>query len=86
MLWETKYKYIQKYQFASTNQHGDRFKENGLLRVKVAVISCEYDGDKSDMRTLILLSHSLGVPVTYDFSSKPQRMKIEVVAANTLDY
>lgn len=78
MTWTKTYKHIPQYEFTSSNQHGMRYK-----RIASKLISCarlEADAsDVTDMRTLILLSHHLDVPVHFNFD-KPQTAYIEVMA------
>ena len=84
MIWETKYIYLPEYKFTSTNQHGDRFKRKGTKKVQVARMETDCT-NILDMQYLILLSHSLNVPVHYNFNSKPQGAFIEVVAKELIN-
>ena len=81
MKWEKEYRYIRKYEYASTNQHGERYKYLKQNRVSVAVISCDTD-NAYDFRQLILLSHTLDVPVRYNFDK--QAAYIEAVSNEAL--
>ena len=79
MTWTETYLYIPKYEYVSTNQHGDRYKRIGTKRIHCAKLSTNTDSAGS-MTQLILLSHHLNVPVHYDFETDPQTAYIEVVA------
>ena len=83
MKWKKEFTYLNKYKYVSTNQHGDRFRRDGQKRVSVAVLRADWD-DETDLRQLILLSHYLGVPVHYDFTTEPQTAYIEIVAKESL--
>lgn len=83
MTWEKKYHYINQYEYTSTNQHGERFKEIAQKRVSVARLSTPCD-NTADIKILILLSHRLDLPVRYDFEADPQVAYIEVVGKEAL--
>ena len=83
MTWNERFTYIPQYEYAGTNQHGDRYKKTASKQVKVAVLTAKYDDD-TDLRTLVLMSHTLGVPVHYEYESDPQTAYIEVVAKEDL--
>ncbi len=82
MQWSKRNIYLNQYKYTSTNQHGDRFKQNGQKTVSVATLETPCD-NISDMRMLILLSHHLNVPIHYSFD-KPQSAYIEVVAKESV--
>ena len=66
MTWTTGYYYAPRYEYVSCNQHGDRFKRKASKRLSIAKLSCKTD-DESGLTRLVLMSHTLGVPVHYDF-------------------
>ena len=66
MTWETGYYYAPRYEYVSCNQHGDRFKREASKRLSVAKLSCETN-NATDLKRLILMSHTLNVPVHYNF-------------------
>ena len=82
MTWIKNYKYIIQYEYVSTNQHGDRYKRTGTKQVSVARISCERT-DTVGLLKLILLSHTLDVPVRYDFNDE-QEAYIEVIGKESI--
>ena len=78
MIWNTSYYYQPQYEYVSTNQHGNRFKRASQKMLNTVIMSCEIDGSL-DIQQLILLSHSLDVPVHYNF--KAGKAYIEVMSA-----
>ncbi len=67
MTWVTEFYYMPQFEFVSVNQHGARFKKlNKLKQLPVAKLNCKRT-DADGMKDLILLSHTLNVPVRYDF-------------------
>ena len=84
MNWGKKYIYVSNYKFTSTNQHGDRFKRIGSKQISVATLETDCT-NIPDMKTLILLSDALNIPVHYDFGSEPQVAFIEVVAKEAIN-
>ena len=84
MMWTKTYHYIDQYEYVSSNQHGSRYRiKRGPKKVSVAKISSECD-DAKEMRTLILLSHTLDLPVRYDYGADPQVAYIEVIGKEAL--
>lgn len=84
MQWEQQFKWLSQYEFASTNQHGDRYKLKGRSkRLSVANLTAKIT-DACDLERLILLSHHLNVPVRYDFSTDPHTAYINVVGEEVL--
>lgn len=81
MHWDKEHLYFPRYEFTSSNQHGDRFKRVGQKHLSVAYISCGTD-NAHGMSRLILLSHTLDVPVRYDFDD--QKAYIKVVSDEAL--
>jgi hypothetical protein len=72
---------MPQYECVNCNQHGARFKKKTSKRLNIARLSCKRT-DASDLSRLILLSHSLNVPVHYDFED--QEAYIEVVSADVV--
>ncbi len=81
MTWETGYYYLPQYEYVSCNQHGDRFKRKASKKFNVAKLSCEVN-NAIDLKRLILISHTLNVPVHYDFED--HIAFIEVVSVDVL--
>ncbi|KKN17949.1 hypothetical protein LCGC14_0960570 [marine sediment metagenome] len=79
MTWEKTYKYLPQYEYVSTNQHGDRYRQIADKQISCAKLSANAES-ANDMRHLILLSHHLNVPVHYVFTIDPQIAYIEVMA------
>ena len=82
MQWTKEYVYIPKYKYTSSNQYGDRFKRLPSERLSIARLSCK-PTDTDGLKKLILLSHTLDVPVRYDFEGE-QEAYIEVVSGEAL--
>lgn len=83
MKWDKEYFYKPQFEFASSNQHGMRFKRVGNKRCSIAIISCERT-DVAGMLKLILLSNTLDIPVRYDFNGD-QEAYIKVVGREALE-
>lgn len=83
MQWTKGYAYIPKYKYTSSNQYGDRFKRTVPKKLSIARIACKTDASSAEMLKLILLSHTLDVPVRYDFTGD-QEAYIEVVSGEAL--
>lgn len=81
MEWSKKFTYLPQYEYVSTNQHGCRYRKVDSKQLSVAILSADC-GNATDLRTLILLSHRLDVPVHYDFDE--QKAFIEVVGKEVL--
>ncbi len=81
MRWNKKCLFKPQYEYTSSNQYGDRYKMIGSKKFSIANISCETN-DSNGLTKLILLSHTLDVPVHYDFEE--HRAYIEVVSAMEL--
>ena len=81
MIWTEGEYYLPRYKYAGTNQHGDRFKRLPSKKIKVAGLSCKLNSSV-DIQCLILLSHSLDVPVHYNFED--QVSYIEVISAEAV--
>jgi len=81
MFWRKEYIYRDQYEFASSNQHGDRFKRKGNNKISVAVIGAS-TSNAAEMKDLILMSHTLDVPVR--FNSISGRAYIRVVAEESI--
>lgn len=75
MTYIQDYIYIPQYEWASSNQHGDRFKRKTSKQLSVATLSCKTNV-ANELRDLILLSHTLGVPVHYDFEDHTAFIKL----------
>lgn len=84
MEWSTQYIYRTQYDWASSNQHGNRFKKIGTKQIPVAQLRAEITS-ANDLKDLILLSYHLQVPVQYDFETTPQTAFIEVVAKEKIE-
>ena len=78
MLWTKTLLTIPRYLFASSNQHGMRYKRISSKRVSCAKLEAKVT-DAVDLRNLILLSHHLDAPVHYNFDV-PQTAFIEIVS------
>lgn len=82
MTWETKITLRPRYEYISTNQHGDRYKKAGNERVKVARLTASVN-NAHDLKTLILISDHVNARVRYDFD-KPQTAFIEIVSGENI--
>lgn len=81
MLWSTKYLYLPEYEFTGTNQHGARYKKIDSKQVSIATLEADYN-NANDLKTLVLLSHSLNVPVHYNFESS--KAWIEIISREAI--
>lgn len=81
--WSKEYIYVTEYNWASRNQHGDRFKRKGTKQLSCCVISADIT-NAVDLRQLILLSDQLDAPVRYDFETQPQVAYIKVVSTEKI--
>ena len=68
MTYTTEYHHAPRYEFTTCNQHGERFKRVAPKRINVVKLSCKRD-NASDLEDLVVLSHTLNVPVHYDFKA-----------------
>lgn len=68
MTYTTEYYYAPRYEWANSNQHGDRFKRKAPKKINVVKLSCKRN-NASDLEDLIILGHTLNVPVHYDFEA-----------------
>lgn len=82
MNWTKRCVYVPRYEYASCNQHGDRFKRIGTKKLSIVRMACK-PTDADGMKKLILLSHTLDVPVRYDFEGE-QKAYMEVISGEAL--
>ena len=75
MTWKKEYINIRQYEWASVNQHGDRYKRVDKRQLSVAEISCKTD-DAAGIQKLVLLSDTLDVPIRYDFEENMAYMRV----------
>jgi hypothetical protein len=66
MIWDSDNHNLPRYQYAGTNQHGDRYKRVESKKIRVTRMSCK-TSDPSGLMQLVLIGHHLDVPVHYDF-------------------
>ena len=81
MTYTTEYYYAPRYDYTSSNQYGDRFKKISSKKINVVTLSCKRD-NASDLEDLVVFSHTLNVPVHYDF--KENRAYIEIMSAEAV--
>ena len=79
MIYRKEYKFIPKYEYTSTNQHGDRFKIEQNERVSICKVTAT---DREEERLLICMSTTLDVPVRFDFHSN--RAYIQLMSAEEI--
>ncbi len=79
MIYRKEYKYIPKYEYASMNQHGERFKLKKHEKISICKIIAT---DEEETKTLICIGTTLDVPVRYDFNS--QRAYLELMSAEEI--
>ena len=75
MIYKTEYIYIPVYNYVSTNQHGDRYRQTGTKKLSICKMIAE---GPSEYQSLILLGSTLNVPVRFDF--KEQQPYIELAS------
>ena len=84
MTYKTEFKRINEYEQTGRNQHGTRYKKKySSKRVKVAVLSTEFD-NAEDLARLIYLSDRLGVFIHWDYIANPQVAYIKLVSAEAI--
>ena len=66
MTYTTEYYYAPRYEYTTTNQYGNRYKKITSKKINIVKISCKRN-DAPDLGDLVLFSHTLNVPVHYDF-------------------
>lgn len=81
MKYITGYYYDPRYEYVSTNQHGDRFKKVSSKKINVVRLSCKR-GNASDLEDLIVLGHTLNIPVHYNFEES--QAYIEIMSADAV--
>ncbi len=81
MQWIKNHLYVPQYEFTSCNQYGNRFKRVGQKHLSVANLGCKTN-DADGIQKLILLDHTLDVPVRYDFDK--QKAYIEIISVEAL--
>ncbi len=83
MYWVREFYYMPQFEFVSVNQHGARFKKlNKPKQLPIAKLSCKRT-DVDGMKNLILLSHTLNIPVRYDFEE--QKCFIKLISHELLE-
>jgi len=75
MTYTTEYYYAPRYEYTSSSQYGVRYKKVASKKINVVKLSCKRD-DASDLEDLVVLSHTLGVPVHYDFKAGQAYIRI----------
>ena len=75
MRYTTNVQRIRRYEYTSSNQHGLRYKEIPVRRVKRVELRCKTT-DAVDMRDLIVLGHELDVPVHFDFNTSEAYLEL----------
>ena len=81
MTYSTTYYYASTYKYVSSNQHGERFKQGDSERINVVRLACKRD-NASDLEDLVVLGHTLNVPVHYEF--KTNQAFIEIMSADAV--
>lgn len=84
MFWTHHFKYIKQFKWTSYGRYGDRYKREGSRRIQCGRLSCSVS-DAKGLQDLVLLSHTLNVPVHYDFDESPQRAYIEIIGKDALE-
>ena len=75
MTYITEYYYAPRYECTSSNQHGERYKRKASKQINVVKLSCKRD-NASDLEDLVVLSHTLNIPVHYDFEDNTAFIRI----------
>lgn len=81
MQYKTRYYYTPRFQYVSHNQHGARYKKKQSKQICTVILSCKRT-NASDLEDLIVLSHTLNVPVHYDF--RESRAYIEIMSSEAV--
>ena len=80
MIHSTRTETQRRYEYAGTNQHGDRYKIKGRKNVRVLTLSVTFDSESSEMWQFIALCSSLDIVPTWRTVDDEQRMSIDIVA------
>ena len=75
MTYISEYYYAPRYEYAGSNQHGERYKRKAAKQINVVKLSCKRD-NASDLEDLVILGHTLNVPVHYDFTENKAFIRI----------
>ena len=75
MTYTTEYYYAPRYEYTSSSQYGVRYKKVASKKINVVKLSCKRD-NASDLEDLVILSHTLDVPVHYDFKAAQAYIRI----------
>lgn len=75
MTYTTEYYYAPRYEYTSSNQHGERYKRKASKQINMVKLSCKRD-NAGELEDLVILSHTLNVPVHYDFEGGTAYIRI----------
>ena len=75
MNYRTNTKPIEQFNFVSTNQHGDRYKQVQPKYIHAVTLSAKSD-NAVELLDLVVLSEELNVPVHYDFDKQKAFMTL----------
>lgn len=81
MTYTTEYYHCPRYEYTHSNQHGCRYKKVASKQLNVVKLSCKRN-NASDLEDLIVLGHTLNVPVHYDF--KEGRVYIRIMSGEAV--
>jgi hypothetical protein len=74
----------REYEYAGSNQHGDRYKIKEYKSIRVLNLSVEFNSNTSDMWSLMAICHSLNVAPKWETIDGKQRMSVDVIAEKSL--
>jgi len=84
MKYTMQQKWIDQFEHASTNQHGDRYKKKVSQKiVKVVVITARFD-NADELARLIYIGSKLDVPIHWDSTTSPQTAYIKLISAEAV--
>jgi len=74
MKYTKEFMYQNQYEWASSNQHGDRYKRTTPKKITIGILSCTLTDPK--LADLVLLSNILDIPVKFDFGKQEAFIKL----------
>ena len=84
MIHSTRTETQRQYEYAGTNQHGDRYKIKERKNIRIVNLSITRDNSNNEMFEFMALCSSLDIPPTWKEIDGKQRMSIDVVAKKSV--
>ena len=84
MIHSTRIERQREFEYAGTNQHGDRYRIKEYKNTVVLNLFVKHSNTKEEVWELMAICSSLGVAPTWNVINDEQRMSIEVVAKKSV--